>query len=61
MADLKKHFGTSVQKELDGVWSGNLGGGLRLKTARINNPRFRKLWNKKTKGLERQIRNKKGI
>ena len=58
MTDIRKIYATDTTKENEGVWSQDLGGGLRLKIARLKNPHFRKLYQKLTKPYERQIRNK---
>lgn len=56
MADLKKVFATSKEKENEGVWTDDLGDGLKLKIARMKNPRFRKMYERMTKPYKRQIR-----
>ena len=58
MADLRKTYATDVEKEQDGVWSDDLGDGLKLKVARLKNPQFRKLYQRLTRPYERQIRNR---
>ena len=58
MADLRKTYATDVEKEHDGVWSDDLGDGLKLKIARLKNPQFRKLYQRLTNPYERQIRNR---
>jgi hypothetical protein len=58
MADLRKTYATDIEKEQDGVWSDDLGDGLKLKVARLKNPGFRKLYQRLTKPYERQIRNR---
>ena len=58
MNDIRKQYATDPTKEIEGVWSDDLGGGLKLKVARLKNPNFRKLYQKLTKPHERQIRNR---
>lgn len=56
MSDLLSLYATDVEKENQGVWTDDLGGGLRLKVARLRNPNFKQLYAKLTKPYERQIR-----
>ena len=58
MTDLQAQFATDPAKEIEGVWTDDLGGGLKLKIARLRNPNFRKLYQRLTKPYERQIRNR---
>ncbi len=58
MNDLHARYATDPIKEIEGVWTDDLGGGLQLRIARLKNPNFRKLYQKLTKPYERQIRNR---
>ena len=58
MNDLHAQYATDPIKEIEGVWTDDLGGGLQLRIARLKNPNFRKLYQKLTKPYERQIRNR---
>lgn len=58
MTDLQAQFATDPTKEIEGVWTDDLGAGLKLKIARLKNPNFRKLYQRLTKPYERQIRNR---
>jgi len=57
MSDLRKLYGTSSTLESEGVLTPDLGDGLRLKIARLKNPKFRKMYQRLTKPYERQMRN----
>ena len=56
MSDLLSLYATDVEKEQQGVWTDDLGGGMRLKIARLRNSNFKQLYQKLTKPYERQIR-----
>lgn len=45
MFDLKREFGTSEQKELEGVWE-EIGGGAKVLIARLGNKAFSEKWNR---------------
>nr|BDD45286.1 hypothetical protein 8 [bacterium] len=55
MADLRSKFGTNTDLENEGVWM-DLGSGIKVKIARIKNPKFRKMYERLTRPHERQIR-----
>ncbi|HBL31851.1 MAG TPA: hypothetical protein DD490_33935 [Acidobacteria bacterium] len=54
--DISK-FQTNKAAEEDGVWVDVDGNGTKIKVARINNPRYKKHFQKITKPYKRQIRN----
>ena len=56
MAQLSKRYGTSAQKEAEGVWV-SLGDGIRVKVARANNPAHMKITERLIKPFRRQIQN----
>ena len=56
MAQLSKRYGTSAQKEAEGVWV-TLGDGIRVKVARANNPAHMKITERLIKPFRRQIQN----
>jgi hypothetical protein len=53
--DLKKQFETDQKAEERGVWR-DVGEGARLKIARKGNPRYRRVFREKTRGMEQQMR-----
>lgn len=54
--DISK-FQTNKSAEEEGVWVDVDGNGTKIKVARINNPRYKKYFQKITKPYKRQIRN----
>jgi len=54
--DISK-FQTNKSAEEDGIWVDVDGNGTKIKVARINNPRYKKYFQKITKPYKRQIRN----
>ena len=54
--DISK-FQTNKSLEEEGVWVDVDGNGTKIKVARINNPRYKKYFQKITKPYKRQIRN----
>ncbi len=55
--DIRKNYGTSPKLELEGAWTEDLGGGLKLKLARLKNPKFQKMYSRMMKPYQRQVRN----
>ena len=52
--DIAKRFRTDEQAEVEGIWQ-NIGGGARLRLARLNNPRYRKLYQRLTRDYRAQL------
>ena len=56
MADLQKEFGTDSEKEKEGVWRDDIVGDVRMKIARIGNPRYNKRFQALSKPHRRALR-----
>lgn len=55
MADIKKIYGTDKKKETDGIWK-DMGDGLSMRIARMNNANYRKRFQVLTKPHQRALR-----
>ena len=55
MADIRKLYGTDENKETDGIWQ-DMGDGIKVKIARIGNPKYQKLFQKISKPHRKAIR-----
>lgn len=55
MADIKALFGTDKAKEKDGVWQ-DMGDGLKMRIARIGNPKYQKRFEALSKPHRRALR-----
>lgn len=55
MADIKKIYGVDKKKEQEGVWK-DMGDGLSMRIARMNNPNYKKRFQVLTKPHQRALR-----
>ena len=55
MGDIRKLYGTNENKEIEGIWQ-DMGDGIRMRIARIGNPKYQKMFQRISKPHRKAIR-----